>query len=80
MKTLITLKDTQEAKELMDELDFDELKENLDFVYPSKLDITLKGSYYLSVSIGCLWIETDDFILLRVPLNLIHGFIVKEGK
>lgn len=80
MKTIITLKDTQEAKQLLQQCDFDELKDNLDFVYPSNLDITLKGDFFLSVSSGNLWIETEDYILLRIPLNLIHDFIVKEGK
>ena len=80
MKTNITLTNTQEAKELMNYIDFNELKENLDFAYATNLDITLKGSYYLSVSCGCIWIETDEYILLRVPLNLVHDFIVKESE
>ena len=80
MKTIITLKDTQESLDFINNIDLDELKDNLEFVYPSKLDLTLKGNFFLSVSSGNLWIETEDFILLRITLNLIHDFIVKDSK
>ena len=79
MKTIITLKDLPESKELLKNCDFDELKEELDFVYPSNLDITLKGNFFLSVSCGNLWIETESFILLRIPVQLIRDFIVKDS-
>ena len=81
MKLLITLNNTQEAKDFIKELDHDELKENLDFYYPSNLDLTIKSEdIFISFLGGNLWIETEDFILLRVPMNLIHDFVVKEGK
>ncbi len=81
MKLIITLKDQNESKEFLKELDFDELKENLDFFYPSGLDLTLRDrEIFVNKTGGNLWVETEDYILLRVPFNLIESFIVKESK
>ena len=80
MKLLITLKNTEKAKQFMEVLDHRELSDNLDFYYPSNLDLTLKDKeIYISFFGNNLWVENEDFILLRVPMNLIHDFIVKES-
>lgn len=80
MKLVITLNNTQEAQQFIKELDHRDLKENLDFYYPSNNDLTIKDKEICVSFIGSnLWVETEDFILLSVPMNLIHDFIVKES-
>ena len=81
MKILITFKKTNEVEDFIKNLDHRGLKENLDFYYPSKYDLTIKSEeIYVSFIGGNLWIENEDFILLRVPLYLVHDFVIKEGK
>ena len=81
MKILINLKHTNEAEDFIKNLDHRELKDNLDFYYPAKYDLTIKSEdIYVSFIGSNLWIENEYFILLRVPLYLVHDFVIKEGK
>ena len=81
MKLLITLKDQNESKEFLKELDINELRDNIDFFYPSGLDLTIRDhDIFVSFIGGNLWIENEDYVLLRVPLNIIKDFVVKESK
>ena len=81
MKLLITLKISEESKKLIYDIDVDELKENLDFVYITNYDITIRDrKIFITFIGGNLWVEDSDSLYLRVPLNLIHDFIVKESE
>lgn len=81
MKLLITLKYNEETKNFKNDIDVDELKENLDFVYVANNDITIRDrKIFISFIGGNLWVENGDSLYLRIPLNLIHDFIVKESK
>ena len=77
MKTIITLKDIQESLDFIKNIDLQELKDNLEFVYPSKLDLTIKGNFYVSFTGSFLWIENDDTIFLRIPFEIVKDYIVK---
>lgn len=81
MKLLITLKNQNESKEFLKELDIDELHANLDFFYPSGLDLTIRDrDIFASYIGGNLWVETEEYVLLRVPLNIIKDFVIKESE
>ena len=81
MKILITFQKTNEAEDFIKNLGHRELKDNLDFYYPAKYDLTIKSEdIYVSFVGFNLWIEHEYFFLLRIPLYLVHDFVIKEGK
>ena len=80
MKAIITLKESEETLEFLENIDLDELKSCVDFVYIANMDITLRGEFQVSYTGLSLWIEDKDYLLLRVPMNLVKDFIVKENK
>ena len=80
MKIIITFKDRQDSVMFMDSLNTSKLKEDLDFVYPSIRDLTLTGDFYVAFTVLSFWIENDDHIILRIPVELIKDLIIKETK
>ena len=80
MKAIITLKVEEESAKFMEELDLESLKKDLDFVYPSKLELTIRGEFFVTYTGLSLWIENEEGTILRVPMNIIRDFVCKENK
>lgn len=80
MKIIITFKRTIDSVYFMDNLNVSKLKEDLDIVYPSFMDLTLKGNFHVAFTVLSFWIENDDHIILRIPVELIKDLIIKESK
>ena len=80
MKAIITLKAEEESAKFMEGLDFESLKKELYFVYPSKLELTIRGEFSVAYTGLSLWIENEEETILRVPMNIIRDFACKEIK
>ena len=80
MKAIITLKVEEESTKFMEGLDLETLKKELDFVYPSKLELTIRGEFSAAYTGLSLWIENEEGTILRVPMNIIRDFAFKENK
>ena len=82
MKTIIVLKSKFDSVELVKQLksNIEIYNKYIPFIYIQQLEITLKGDFKVSYTGLSFWIETEEDIVLRFPVDLIKEMNIKEGE
>lgn len=82
MKTIITLKSHYDSVEFVKQLksNIEIFNKYIPFIYIQQLEITLKGEFNVSYTGLSFWIESEEDIILRFPIELVKEMNIKEGE
>ena len=82
MKTIITLKSKFDSVELVRQLksNIEFYNKYIPFIYIRQLEITLKGDFTVSYTGLSFWIENEEDVILRFPVELVKEMNIKEGE